>query len=156
MQAVVAAGGDGFGFPGAHLGITPGAVRTLFESAVRMRGVTADDDDDDYLLPDTSVFKGRRRSPGGVGQHPPAATFQPVVQVMDVREISGAKGTAAEKKPARYRLVLSDGVCYIQAMLATQLNPSVENGTVRLTPCAATRALGHCAPRTPPGLQVHA
>ena len=78
-------------------------------------------------------------------------TGQPMVQVIDHKQLGG--GQAGQ---TRHSLVISDGQAFMQAMLATQLNPSVENGTVRLTPCAATRALGHCAPRTPPGLQVHA
>jgi len=55
----------------------------------------------------------------------------PVVQVMELRKIqksSGAAGGAASAE--RYRAVISDGKNYCQAMLATQLNELVQNGTL--------------------------
>lgn len=62
-------------------------------------------------------------------------TGQPTVQVIDHKQLGG--GQAGQ---TRHRLVISDGQAFMQAMLATQLNPSVENGMVRLPPCAAARA----------------
>merc|ERR1711871_125931 len=45
-----------------------------------------------------------------------------VVQVLDVKKLGAQGGTGAP----RYRLVLSDGVHYQQAMLATQLNDTID------------------------------
>ena len=53
-------------------------------------------------------------------------TGQPIVQVIDHKQLGG--GGAGQ---TRHRLVISDGQAFMQAMLATQLNPSVDNGTVR-------------------------
>lgn len=48
------------------------------------------------------------------------------IQVLDVKPIGGGGGGAD-----RYRLVISDGQCFIQAMLATHLNHLVAPGQVR-------------------------
>eukprot|EP00824_Muranothrix_gubernata_P012816 TRINITY_DN269_c2_g1_i1.p2 TRINITY_DN269_c2_g1~~TRINITY_DN269_c2_g1_i1.p2 ORF type:complete len:674 (-),score=142.68 TRINITY_DN269_c2_g1_i1:320-2305(-) len=56
-------------------------------------------------------------------------SLHPVLQVMDVKRINAQPGTAASE---RYRLVLSDGRFYQQAMLATQLNELIRSG--RLAP----------------------
>ena len=55
--------------------------------------------------------------------------LHPVLQVIDVKKIGAANAgpTAAD----RYRLVLSDGENYQQAMLATQLNDLVLSGGVK-------------------------
>ena len=52
-------------------------------------------------------------------------TSSPTMQIIDVKRIGG-QGGAQE----RYRLVISDGVHYQQAMLATQLNEMVSEGKV--------------------------
>jgi len=53
----------------------------------------------------------------------------PVVQVIDVKKIqSNAAQTSSQ--PERYRLVISDGVHYQQAMLATQLNDMIRNNII--------------------------
>jgi len=49
-----------------------------------------------------------------------------IVQVLDVKRINGNNGGAQ-----RYRLVVSDGIHYQQAMLATQLNDMVANDQVK-------------------------
>ncbi|CAM6086985.1 unnamed protein product [Calypogeia fissa] len=51
--------------------------------------------------------------------------LRPVLQVMDIRQIGNAQSTQE-----RFRLVLSDGVCVQQAMLATQLNEFVKSKEV--------------------------
>ncbi|XP_024531193.1 replication protein A 70 kDa DNA-binding subunit A isoform X2 [Selaginella moellendorffii] len=51
--------------------------------------------------------------------------LRPIVQVLDVKQI-GSNQNVQE----RYRLVLSDGTAVQQAMLATQLNEVVKNGTL--------------------------
>lgn len=51
---------------------------------------------------------------------------QPMVQLLEVKQIAGNGGS-----PPRYRLIISDGVHFMQAMLATQLNDLVTNGQVR-------------------------
>ena len=57
-------------------------------------------------------------------------TTSPItVQVLDVKPISGG-GTNND----RYRLVISDGQCFIQGMLATHLNGLVGPGQVRSRP----------------------
>jgi len=50
----------------------------------------------------------------------------PVLQVMDVKKILGPNGQATT--PERYRLMISDGEHFQQAMLATQLNDLVKDG----------------------------
>jgi replication factor A1 len=42
----------------------------------------------------------------------------PTLQILDVKAIGGGGGGPNE----RFRLVISDGQCYMQGMLATQLN----------------------------------
>ncbi|KAH7432356.1 hypothetical protein KP509_07G018700 [Ceratopteris richardii] len=54
------------------------------------------------------------------------ADLQPLVQVLDVRQIGTGQSTQE-----RYRLVLSDGNYVQQAMLATQLNEFVKSGQVQ-------------------------
>ena len=56
---------------------------------------------------------------------------QPVVQLLDVKRIQSPGGQQAQD---RYRLVVSDGQHYMQAMLATQLNNLVETQQVECTP----------------------
>lgn len=52
--------------------------------------------------------------------------FQPVFQVLHVKKVSGT-GPQTD----RYRLILSDGSHFIQAMLATQHNHLLESSTVQ-------------------------
>lgn len=47
----------------------------------------------------------------------------PVVQFLSLKKIAGT-----EKTPDRYRIVMSDGEYFLQAILATQLNQIVEDG----------------------------
>lgn len=53
----------------------------------------------------------------------------PLVQVIDVKKILGPNGQATS--PERYRLVISDGIHFQQAMLATQLNELVNDGKLQ-------------------------
>ena len=55
-----------------------------------------------------------------------AADLQPVLQVVDVKPIGSFFGAPTE----RFRLILSDGEHYQQAMLATQLNDLIKDGEV--------------------------
>ena len=71
---------------------------------------------------------------GGV----PEGAKDVAVQVLEMKRVdSKQQGNA----PVRYRLIISDGQHYTQAMLATQLNGLVDDGSVRGRPLA---------PRTPP------
>ena len=58
---------------------------------------------------------------------------QPIVQIIDHKMLGGASGNV------RHRLVISDGQAFMQAMLATQLNQHIDNGSVR--PPRAPRSL---------------
>ncbi|KAI8818562.1 uncharacterized protein EV422DRAFT_537495 [Fimicolochytrium jonesii] len=49
-----------------------------------------------------------------------------VVQVLNIKKI-----TTQPSSPDRYRLIVSDGAHFMQAMLATQLNPHVVNDEIR-------------------------
>lgn len=48
-----------------------------------------------------------------------------VLQILDIRSVQSKEGSAQPVKQDRYRLVLSDGDHFIQAMLATQQNSIV-------------------------------
>ncbi len=85
-----------------------------------------------------------------------ATELRPVLQVMDVKQI-GAAGAPAAPAAERFRLIVSDGEHYQQAMLATQLNDLVKRGdvskncVVRVEECApAGRAPRGCAARRAP------
>ena len=56
-------------------------------------------------------------------------SIHPVLQVVDVKQIGSAGGPGGANE--RFRLMLSDGEHYQQAMLATQLNELVKNNEVR-------------------------
>jgi replication factor A1 len=51
---------------------------------------------------------------------------QPVLQILAVKKINATTPNSQE----RWRIVLSDGVFFIQSMLATQLNPLVNNNEI--------------------------
>jgi hypothetical protein len=57
-----------------------------------------------------------------------AVNFPITLQVVDVKQI-GAQGAAAGQGE-RFRLIVSDGENYQQAMLATQLNDLVNSGEI--------------------------
>ncbi|CDF32539.1 Replication factor-a protein 1 Rpa1 [Chondrus crispus] len=54
----------------------------------------------------------------------------PVVQICELKRISQANANASA--PPRYRLAVSDGVHFQQAMLATQLNSLIDDGKISL------------------------
>ncbi|KAG6577754.1 Replication protein A 70 kDa DNA-binding subunit C, partial [Cucurbita argyrosperma subsp. sororia] len=56
-----------------------------------------------------------------------AETFQPVVQVIDLKLVNTTQQSGSE----RYRLLLSDGTHYQQGMLGTQLNGLVKSGKLQ-------------------------
>jgi replication factor A1 len=65
-----------------------------------------------------------------------ATGLRPVLQIIDVKQI-GTNGQQPQQPQAggatteRFRLIVSDGEHYQQAMLATQLNGLVTSGVVR-------------------------
>ncbi|KAI5776609.1 hypothetical protein EDC01DRAFT_625059 [Geopyxis carbonaria] len=61
----------------------------------------------------------------GTQQPPEQVVPNPILQVLMVKRIAPQPGA-----PERYRIVLSDSVNFIQAMLATQANPLVQSGDV--------------------------
>lgn len=54
---------------------------------------------------------------------------KPMLQLIDIKKIAANSGTSSD----RYRLIISDGIYFMQAMLATQLNFMVESGQVRFS-----------------------
>ena len=52
----------------------------------------------------------------------------PYVQIVDIKRLANSQGNGPGE---RFRLVISDGENVMQAMLATQLNLMIEDGTVR-------------------------
>lgn len=53
--------------------------------------------------------------------------MQPTVQFLSIKKLPNS----SPMNPDRYRLIISDGVHFVQAMLATQLNEMVENNTIK-------------------------
>ena len=53
-------------------------------------------------------------------------TSRPIVQLLSIKKVN--TGNAAQTD--RHRVIISDGAHFIQAMLATQLNPLIENDTI--------------------------
>lgn len=51
----------------------------------------------------------------------------PVVQVLSIKKVGQTTGTGAAAQD-RYRVIVSDGEYFLQAMLATQINAQVESG----------------------------
>src|SRR6266481_1267672 len=58
-----------------------------------------------------------------------AWNMQPTVQFLSIKKLLNSK-PGDTSAPDRYRLIISDGVHFVQAMLATQLNELVENNKV--------------------------
>jgi replication factor A1 len=52
----------------------------------------------------------------------------PVVQILSIKKIAGGTGNVATD---RHRVILSDGLQFMQAMLSTSANERVEDGTFR-------------------------
>jgi replication factor A1 len=57
----------------------------------------------------------------------PVLNSTPVVQFLSIKQVDAKQGGAAQD---RYRIIISDGQHYLQSMLATQLNTSVQDGSV--------------------------
>lgn len=51
---------------------------------------------------------------------------QHTVQFLSIKKV----GNPAASTPDRYRIIMSDGIHYMQAMLATQLNGMVQDNTI--------------------------
>jgi replication factor A1 len=77
-------------------------------------------------------------------------TDKPVVQVVEVKRLNPPADVGASSRGERYRLAVSDGAHYMQAMLATQLNhlvteSKVESNTiVRLNDYIVQEVTGKC------------
>jgi len=54
-----------------------------------------------------------------------APSFNPVCQLINIKNVTSKANASGQ--PTRYRIIISDGECYIQGMLATQLNHLVES-----------------------------
>lgn len=53
----------------------------------------------------------------------------PTIQLLSLRKVAPASGSAAAVE--RYRIIISDGENFLQAMLATQLNSLVDDGHIQ-------------------------
>jgi replication factor A1 len=65
-----------------------------------------------------------------------ATGMHPVLQIVDVKQIQAQQAQAQQQQGVnasqeRFRLIVSDGEHYQQAMLATQLNHLVKDGNLR-------------------------
>ena len=54
-----------------------------------------------------------------------SGSFQPFLQIIDLTLLEGSS-------TPRHHVLLSDGIYYMQVMLASQLNQRVDDGTLRL------------------------
>ena len=85
-----------------------------------------------------SMEAAAQLTPGGVraiadGAMP--ADIQPVLQVLEVRQVRSTKSAGASANPnpsERYLAMLSDGVNTHQSMLATEFSPAVRDGALRV------------------------
>ena len=57
-----------------------------------------------------------------------SGSYKPTMQFITIKKVVPTEGKAHTQD--RYRSVLSDGATFVQAMLATQLNQLVEDGTI--------------------------
>lgn len=51
--------------------------------------------------------------------------IQPTVQVLSIKAVN------PDANPRRYRLIISDGIHFMQGLLATHLNPLIANGSLQ-------------------------
>lgn len=51
--------------------------------------------------------------------------FAPICQIINIKNVTNKNSNSDQ--PSRYRIIVSDGECYIQGMLATQLNHLIES-----------------------------
>jgi replication factor A1 len=82
----------------------------------------------------------------------------PVLQILSIKKIAGGAGNVTTD---RHRVILSDGVQFMQAMLSTAANERVEDGTFRrngvmtLTKWEPQNLMGsRCVRTVPPGFQT--
>jgi replication factor A1 len=54
---------------------------------------------------------------------------QHTLQFLSIKKVGNSPG-APPSAPDRYRIIMSDGINYMQAMLATQLNNMVQDNTI--------------------------
>mmetsp|Transcript_10713 Transcript_10713/g.25774 ORF Transcript_10713/g.25774 Transcript_10713/m.25774 type:complete len:660 (-) Transcript_10713:362-2341(-) len=55
--------------------------------------------------------------------------FQPICQIINIKNVTNNASNPGQ--PSRYRIIISDGECYIQGMLATQLNNVIESNELQ-------------------------
>jgi replication factor A1 len=60
-----------------------------------------------------------------------ALSSSPTVQILTLKKFSGREGQSNPNAPDRYRLILSDGKNFAQAMLATQLSHLVDENQLK-------------------------
>ena len=53
-------------------------------------------------------------------------TSKPVIQLLSIKKVQPTGASSTD----RYRVIVSDGVHFMQSMLATQMNPQIENDTI--------------------------
>ena len=53
------------------------------------------------------------------------------VQVLEVKRLSANSAAGSAPAAERFRLSISDGIHFMQAMVATQLNPRVSNEEIK-------------------------
>jgi len=71
----------------------------------------------------TSLTSSAIREIVAVGKQEP--NFQPICQIINIKNVTNKASNSGQQD--RYRIIISDGECYIQGMLATQLNPLIES-----------------------------
>ncbi|KAF8163440.1 hypothetical protein B0H34DRAFT_695492 [Crassisporium funariophilum] len=55
---------------------------------------------------------------------------QHTVQFLSIKKVGSSAANPGAPAPDRYRIIMSDGICYMQAMLATQLNYMVQENSI--------------------------
>jgi replication factor A1 len=55
--------------------------------------------------------------------------FQPICQIINIKNVTNKASSSGQ--PSRFRVIISDGECYIQGMLATQLNNLIESNQLQ-------------------------
>lgn len=71
----------------------------------------------------TSLTASAVREVVATGKQEP--NFNPICQVINIKNVTNKASNSGQ--PSRYRIIISDGECYMQGMLATQLNHLIES-----------------------------
>eukprot|EP00939_MAST-03C_sp_MAST-3C-sp1_P003866 g3866.t1 len=62
-----------------------------------------------------------------IADNPQDTSFHPIIQVISIKKIKSSGGSSGSE---RYRLIISDGEYYQQAMLTTRLNELIKSNTI--------------------------